>query len=524
MTKVHGDSKLFKCFTSERTTQLYRVAVGRSANNAKVGLFVSYNHQDKMIADALVEALAFLSQGLEVFVDHSGIEGGDDYETRIHDSISRSQWFMIICPGSSTIAPKDMNWCFYEAGQFRARLEAENNPPEIRARMCCLYDGQIPGPLSRYQGTRISTTDRDGRPINLSSDDTNEAENTELFSLFETIIRRSGTAPLVDLTDRSIRKALRAGVRRVVSAFNMVGGNNPFDEIVFQPRISFFIYPSSDILASGLTPDTDIDGGDGTQNLATIFGITGRFTKWKNIKANALSIYNMEPLWVDDLEAAILSIATDKVPKQPETLCLANDGNFYVPIVARYEPFRSGKKRCYVAFIPSQSRRFAITTRSSTLLTGLILSVRFRQRILPIITELKGIQPSNTAAARQMDILCKLVRELVAIENEAVEFGLQIVRDEHDDPPLVSAFRDGSKKEELRAEISKWATIRNTLFQKVAEARSPERSTSPADAAEYVLESFADMRSMNSQLLTDVCEELLYNERVEVGGSNLVAN
>jgi hypothetical protein len=59
---------------------------------AKVGLFVSYNHQDKIIADALVEALTFLSQSLEVFIDHSGIEGGDDYETRIYDSISRSQW------------------------------------------------------------------------------------------------------------------------------------------------------------------------------------------------------------------------------------------------------------------------------------------------------------------------------------------------------------------------------------------------------------------------------------------------
>jgi hypothetical protein len=361
-------------------------------------------------------------------------------------------------------------------------------------------------------------TDRDGCPINLSSDGTNETENTELFSLFEAIIKRSGSAPLVDLTDPSIRKALRYGVRRVVSAFNTAGGNNPFDEIVFQPRISFFINPSSDILTSGLTPDTDIDGGEGTQNLATMFGIVGQNAKWKNIKANARSMYNMEPLWVADLEAAILNIATDKVPRQPETLCLAHDGNFYIPVVARYEPFRSGKKRCYIAFIPSQSRQFAITMRSSALLTGLILSVRFRQRILPFTTELKSIQASNTAATRQMDVLCKLLHELAAIENEAVEFGLQVCRDEHDDPPLVNAFRDGPKKDELRAEILKWTTIRNTLFQKVAEARSPEKSTSPVDVANYVLDSFVDMKSMNSRFLIDVCEELLYNERVEVGG------
>jgi hypothetical protein len=255
-----------------------------------------------------------------------------------------------------------------------------------------------------------------------------------------------------------------------------------------------------------------------------MFGITGRFTKWKDVKANALSIYNMEPLWIADLEAAILSIANDKVPKQPETLCLAKDNNFYIPIVARYQPFRSGKKRCYAVFIPSQSKRFAITMRSSTLLTGLILSVRFRQRILPVTMELKAIQPGNTAAARQMEILAKLLRELVAIENEAVEFGLQVVKDEHDDPPLVAAFRDGPKKDELRGEIVKWATLRNGLFQRFTEARLPERSTSPADVANYVLDSFADMKNINSRFLLDICGELLYNERVEIAGNSAVAN
>jgi hypothetical protein len=98
--------------------------------------------------------------------------------------------------------------------------------------MCCLYDGQIPRPLSRYHGARASATDRDGRQIDLSSDDTNETENTELFSLFETIIKRSGPAPLVDLTDQNIRKRLRSSVRGVVSASNTAGDDNPFDEIV----------------------------------------------------------------------------------------------------------------------------------------------------------------------------------------------------------------------------------------------------------------------------------------------------
>ena len=87
----------------------------------KVGLFVSYNHQDKIIADTLVESLAFASQTLDVFIDHSSLEGGDDYENKIHESISKSLWFIIICP-LSVPSRRDMSYCFYEAGQFRASV------------------------------------------------------------------------------------------------------------------------------------------------------------------------------------------------------------------------------------------------------------------------------------------------------------------------------------------------------------------------------------------------------------------
>ena len=244
----------------------------------------------------------------------------------------------------------------------------------------------------------------------------------------------------------------------------------------FNPGSSFIISPAADGPSQGLTPDTEIDGGEGTTNLATIFGITGRYTTWKHIKGNALSIYKMEPVWISDLEEAALKLASNNVPIQPITLCLAKDGNFYVPIVARYELFRSGKKRCYVAFIPSQSRNFGSTMRSSILLTGLIVSVRFRQRVLPIVAELKAIQSGDAAANRQMDVLCKLLRELVAIENEAVEFGLPAVRDEHDEPPLLDAFRDEPKKEELRREILDWAVIRNTFIEKSRRRPAPRRT------------------------------------------------
>jgi hypothetical protein len=37
----------------------------------KVGVFVSYNHQDRSVADEVVQALTSISEQLDVFIDHS---------------------------------------------------------------------------------------------------------------------------------------------------------------------------------------------------------------------------------------------------------------------------------------------------------------------------------------------------------------------------------------------------------------------------------------------------------------------
>jgi hypothetical protein len=115
-----------------------------------VGVFVSYNHSEAIIANALVETLTSLSPELDVFIDHAGLDDGDDYEAKISSSIRSSQWFVIIYSGGGGKPDKDMSWCFYEAGQFRAKLKAENQVKAVRDRICYLYDGELPSQLSRY--------------------------------------------------------------------------------------------------------------------------------------------------------------------------------------------------------------------------------------------------------------------------------------------------------------------------------------------------------------------------------------
>ncbi|WP_234683513.1 toll/interleukin-1 receptor domain-containing protein [Bradyrhizobium monzae] len=480
----------------------------------RVGVFVSYNHSETKIADALVETLTSLSPDLDVFIDHAGLEASDDYEAKISSSIRASQWFVIIYSGGAK-PDKDMSWCFYEAGQFRAKLEAADQVKSIRERICYLYDGERPSQLSRYQGSFISTTDRARNPLNitLESDDSLGYENTELFDFLELVLTKSEAKPLRDLQDPVVRKLMRAGVRKVTLAFWLNRINDIVGEEVFQPRISFRIPPPVLPEGVGLSADTIVTGE--YRALQDIFSIASTDAVWSDIKAKSTKRIDngMIPLWINDLEAAAREVGRGDVPRQTDFLCLGTDGRYYRPIIARYEKFRSGAKKCYVAFIPSRDRRFNLTFKTSLLLSALILSIRFRQRVLPLADDLK--KAGQAPEPKKAELLQKIQNEIVMVEAEAMEFGLSPPKDEHDEPPLLSSFRDGPDKEFMREEIIKWSTTRLRIFSTIGDARDSTKTLSWSEAATTVITNFANLYQINGRFVDLLCNELLYAEKIE---------
>ncbi|MBY5896047.1 toll/interleukin-1 receptor domain-containing protein [Rhizobium ruizarguesonis] len=478
---------------------------------SEVGVFISYNHKDKKIADAVVETLAALSQDLTVFIDHAGLEGGDEYEPKLSDSIRRSQWFVIISSGLGNVE-RDMNWCFYEAGQFRAKLAATNQLNAIRDRLCYFYDGKPPSQLSRYQGTRLALTDRNDNKLNVKeAEDSLNYENTDLFDFLCLLLTKSTDQPVRNINDQGIRKLMRTGVRRITDEF-FSDRIRIIAEDVFQPRMKFTI-PTSGTTGSleGLSPTTKIDGEYNI--LPDIFGISGTTTTWADIKSAACNMNCDEPmpLWVDDLETASREVARGKIPTQTEFLCLGLDKQFYRPVFARNIIYSSGKNDSYVAFIPSRDRRFDVNFRSSLLLSALILTIRFRQRVLPLVDEITD----NLAAAGKIkaELLLRLQKTIVIVEAEAREFGLLPPKDANDDPPLLNGFRDGADKSALRDEIKKWSKTRALVFEKIAAAQAPGGDVTWSDAALEVSNAFSGMKEVNSAFLQTLCNELLYIEK-----------
>src|SRR6202000_1996066 len=99
------------------------------------------------------------------------------------------------------------------------------------------------------------------------------------------------------------------------------------------------------------------------------------------------------------------------LPRQTDFLCFGTDQKYYRPIIARNENFRNKNKKCYIAFIPSRDRRFNLGFKTSLLLSALILSVRFRQRVLPLTEDLKKLDQAQDP--KKAELLQKIQNEIV---------------------------------------------------------------------------------------------------------------
>src|SRR6202007_2419448 len=125
------------------------------------------------------------------------------------------------------------------------------------------------------------------------------------------------------------------------------------------------------------------------------------------------------------------------------------------------------------------------------------------QRVLPLVDELS--KNENCPEKKKAELLQKLQSEVVLVEAEAEEFGLSPPKDEHDDPPLLNAFRDGPERELLRLEIINWSKTRTAIFDKIRDAQSPTKDATWSDAANLVTGALAGMKAINSNFIDKLC-------------------
>ena len=60
----------------------------------QVGVFISYSHEDRFIAEMLAQRLREI--GYQPWVDFVGMVGGEEWKQSINDALSRSSAFLLV--------------------------------------------------------------------------------------------------------------------------------------------------------------------------------------------------------------------------------------------------------------------------------------------------------------------------------------------------------------------------------------------------------------------------------------------
>ena len=462
-----------------------------------VPVFISYHGSDLEIAKELRTTLKRLSDEFEVFLDKYSLVPGERFEQRIADEIKKAEWFLIVCTGFPR-RDADMMWSFFEAGQFRATLR-EPLAAEANKRIVCIFDDEPPAILSMFQGVKVCGKQRSGAKIDLSAPlpkNNSQFDDLAIYNLLERMLKNSPEMPLRETTDLSMKEMLREELFKLINLFASAGPNDVRIEKSLQPRISFERFPGQK-----LSPDTIVKGYD--QSLRLLFSIETDETTWGKVIEVCKSSNNGKPTWLSDIEQAAADILVNETPENHGNKCILGKVIYRV-IVARYEVYKDERRAIYIAFIPASTQPFDLTKSSSTLLSSLILSVRFREQIIPMVTTLREAKdkPETLEAS-----LREFYRLLVAVEMEARQFGLVLDNNiPGEEAPLTVVVKDRNRRTIIQTSIDDWAADRRSIeemfVEKPIDFHSSEQTQQCAQQIADMLEKITDVNATFIELIT----------------------
>jgi hypothetical protein len=460
-----------------------------------VPAFISYHGADIAIARALRTSLLRLSPDFDAFLDRDCIGPSDNYKEVIAKKIKEAEWFLIICTGFPR-SDADMMWSFFEAGQFRATLKP-SLIKDSNKRIVCFFDEEPPAIFSEFHGVKVRAQQRGGGPIDMPLP---PAQNTQLddsaiYDLLQRMLKNDPDASLRDVSAASTKEMLREESHKLIRYFEAARPGDVIEEKSLQPRISFEL-----LAGESLSSKTAVKGYEAS--LRHLFSIESETTTWADIVQCCSTSNGGKPAWLSDIELAATDIMKDRTPANAANKCLL-ENVIYRVYSARYEVYKDRRRVIYVVFLPVTRQPFDLRKRSSTLLSSLILSVRFREQLIPMVEQLRN---EPTAALVQ-----DFYRLLLAIEMEARQFGLVVdTAIPDDESPLAAAFTDGKKREIIQQRIQEWAPDR-ALIEKMF-VDEPVNLEAPGEAARCaaiiagILENTA---KVNAEFIEMIAEELL---------------
>src|SRR5262249_2048180 len=121
-------------------------------------VFISYAHEDTIIANAIKDQLTLLAQSgkgapsLNCFLDTESVQPGVKHQPIIRAALEKTDWLIVVFTGYQSV------YCGFEIGMY-SMIKPEPGKSMDEKRVTCLHDvehRELPGPVEGYNATLIN--------------------------------------------------------------------------------------------------------------------------------------------------------------------------------------------------------------------------------------------------------------------------------------------------------------------------------------------------------------------------------
>jgi hypothetical protein len=406
--------------------------------------FVSYAHQDFIIADEIRNQLDNLAQRgmggscLECFLDTESIEPGKKYEPVIRKALEQTDWLIVVFTGDQSV------YCGFEIGLYSFMNDsgkAQEEKPVV-----CVHDvdkTRLPAVLTGYNTTQISRV-ANYLPDNAtaSSPDVKLWWDSPLGKLLQDVCQSKNLyTPLHRKRDPAQYELdIAKAASKIAHAFEAARAGDEESETPVTAVLELIVYPPFDSAEKRIPENATLVG---SSRAFELLGINPPLSldqaqapqiTWGQLRQTLSRPERANIPWVDKLETNISRAAALKTPEPDDVTFRGKDGRIYRAILTRHKLYKNGKRRFFVLLVESFDRRFVGNQQTSMLLTALTLASRWRFTFFERWREtLKQFSEDRTDKEFQ-DACKQLEYNMEWMENEGVELGA-------DDPEaMVNAF------------------------------------------------------------------------------------
>jgi hypothetical protein len=468
-------------------------------------VFISYAHQDAIIAHAIRDQLTLLAergQGaplLKCFLDTESIPPGMKYEPVIRAALEEADWLVVVFTGDQSV------YCGYEIGMYSI-IKPQGDKPAHEKPVACLHDvelSKVPAVVEGYNTTLISRiAPYLPDPPNELTLDARRWWNSPVGNLLKTICASKG---LYISEHRKNDPAqyqvdISQAASKISYAFEIARQEDEESETPVQAALELTMFPPFQIDDKRIPPQSALVG---STRAFEILGLSvphslaaneAPHLTWGELR-QALSRPECANIpWMDRLDTNIRLATALKMPQPDDVTFRGRDRRIYRAVLTRHKLYKNGKRRFYILLVETFDRRFVGDPDSSLLLIALMLASRWRFTFFERWHDTLKQFDSRRSDPKFLDACKQLEYNMEWMENEGVELGA-------DDPDaMVQAFGHEYKARVQRF-YNDFYSAKNKMKSRLPQTFEGLKPETRSEVQAAIVEFLTTVKDQNAEFL-----------------------